>query len=562
MKYLLLAAMLFNTAFGQYVINAKSQVPIKGMKKPVIELDTKQFHKDFKHEKKVNLWVGGYSLRLERQADEGTLIVTNNGVYKGRRAEIYTGTIADGGSVCLSVSNGKIEGLIKKKTGSITLAENDTTAYLYDEDDAEKKQSFSCEVKKHEKLKQSGGGYSYINLFPKNSVVYDTLTRCVGLYWEVDYDLVVAKGGVANTVAYVQGIFAQVQQLYAAIGVKLVLKKLYVWASEDPYVGVTTGDFITQFTNLVTAKDWAGANLAHLIGTKGNGGVAYVNSFYLCQYFTNGYQNFNASTGYSGIHSTYNALPNFSWTIACITHELGHNLGADHTHDCVWNGNYTKIDDCGGAAGYSGGTCLPNPPLPGYNQGTIMSYCNLISGVRTSMVEDYTGDKGGFGVQVADKIRKSISGAACRFDCGVVAPCVIREETQLLPCPTGYTGSISQMRYDTCGRKSAWVTTINTCTATPTPTTPTTPTTTLCPTPLVITCSITQRLNDVICNRSGYTNYKYSWTKNGIKQTWTGPTVAKANYKVGDVLSVTVTSSNAQTSTKCYLPCTTNFTIK
>ncbi len=47
-----------------------------------------------------------------------------------------------------------------------------------------------------------------------------------------------------------------------------------------------------------------------------------------------------------------------------ILHELGHDMGSRHTHDCVWNKNNTAIDACGGAK------CkYLNEP------GSIMSYC-------------------------------------------------------------------------------------------------------------------------------------------------------------------------------------------
>ena len=45
-------------------------------------------------------------------------------------------------------------------------------------------------------------------------------------------------------------------------------------------------------------------------------------------------------------------------------HEIGHLMGSRHTHDCVWNGNKTAIDACGGVM------CDQiNEP------GSIMSYC-------------------------------------------------------------------------------------------------------------------------------------------------------------------------------------------
>lgn len=55
-----------------------------------------------------------------------------------------------------------------------------------------------------------------------------------------------------------------------------------------------------------------------------------------------------------------------------IAHELGHLMGSQHTHACVWNGNDTAIDGC---AGLTEGFC-GTPGIPA-NGGTIMSYCHL-----------------------------------------------------------------------------------------------------------------------------------------------------------------------------------------
>ena len=59
------------------------------------------------------------------------------------------------------------------------------------------------------------------------------------------------------------------------------------------------------------------------------------------------------------------------------THEVGHNIGAEHTHACVWADDPSLgfvgpgIDNCAGGC---------NPPAPSPNgPGTIMSYCHQTS---------------------------------------------------------------------------------------------------------------------------------------------------------------------------------------
>lgn len=79
------------------------------------------------------------------------------------------------------------------------------------------------------------------------------------------------------------------------------------------------------------------ANLVHLLSGRSLGGVAYLNA--LC-----GDVRYGVSASQSGNPST---LPKSSFTLIVVAHEIGHNLGSHHTHNCVWNGNNTRIDNCG-----------------------------------------------------------------------------------------------------------------------------------------------------------------------------------------------------------------------
>ena len=87
-----------------------------------------------------------------------------------------------------------------------------------------------------------------------------------------------------------------------------------------------------------------------------------------------------------------------------MAHELGHILGSQHTHACVWNGNSTALDGCAGVT--EGGCALP--PLPP-NGGSIMSYCH-----NTSVGTKFGN---GFGEQPGNVIRNRIAPATCLQTC-------------------------------------------------------------------------------------------------------------------------------------------------
>jgi hypothetical protein len=113
------------------------------------------------------------------------------------------------------------------------------------------------------------------------------------------------------------------------------------------------------------------------------------------------------STSYSSIHSTYEDVPVYSWSVSVQTHELGHLLGSRHTHACVWNGDGTAIDGCSGFT--EGGCDDPGYPDLGVG-GTIMSYCHLVGEIGINF-------SNGFGPQPGSVIRNNVTDAACLTAC-------------------------------------------------------------------------------------------------------------------------------------------------
>lgn len=228
--------------------------------------------------------------------------------------------------------------------------------------------------------------------------------KCVNWYWEFDYDIYVQKGNsVPNVNTFANGVFNQVSTLYANDGVSVALQTIYVWTATDPYTGPSTSDYLSQFG--VNRTSFVG-DIANLIGNQGGGGVAWISG--LCNSQT------KYKMGYMGVSSSFNTVPTYSWTVEVVTHENGHLLSSRHTHDCVWNGNNTKIDGCGDSAGYPSGSCaIPSPALPA-GGGTIMSYCHLTSaGINFN---------NGFGPQPSAQIVNYINNASCLVPCSTCNP--------------------------------------------------------------------------------------------------------------------------------------------
>ena len=311
--------------------------------------------------------------------------------YPYERGKYYWGVVEgkESSLVALSFTRGEIMGFIQIGDINYTLGklENDPdqTHILYKTDDIKAEPGVNCFVDDsfYEGMNDNHhGGQSR------------TADNCVRMYIVVDYDIFVQKGGVQQAADYVNGAFSQVSIMYDNETINLVVNEMLVWNVVDPFTGPTTSNYLSQFLNYMNGN--YNGDLAHLVGYNGGGGIAYLDV--LC--------NSVYGVGYSGINSTYNNVPTYSWTVEVLTHEIGHNLGSQHTHACAWNGNNTAIDGCGPAAGYSEGC---NAPLP--VSGTVMSYCHLIGGVGINF-------NNGFGPQPGDRIRNRVYNSSCLTTCG------------------------------------------------------------------------------------------------------------------------------------------------
>ena len=221
---------------------------------------------------------------------------------------------------------------------------------------------------------------------------------CVGIYFEVDHDIFRDKGSVAAVTDYVTGLFNEVALLYANENVNVIISEIFVWDSPSPYSGSSSGALLSQFQNY--RKSFNG-DLGQLLSYQASGGIAVLSG--LCHPTT------WARMSFASIGRRYNPVPSYSFSLMVVTHELGHLLGSQHTHACVWNGNNTAIDGC---AGFTEGNCS-NPGKPS-GGGTIMSYCHI-----TSAGIDFTK---GFGPQPGSVIRSEVASANCTQACSAPPP--------------------------------------------------------------------------------------------------------------------------------------------
>jgi len=219
------------------------------------------------------------------------------------------------------------------------------------------------------------------------------ICKPVRIYMEGDRDLYSKSGNSLTTAAnFVTGLFNVVAQVYLNEEITIRLASIYQWTTADPYVAMNSSSTVlTNFVNNRVAST-VNADLIHLLSTRAAymGGIAYLNV--LC--------NPVYKHGFSNINYQYSALPAYSWSVYCISHELGHNFGSNHTQWCGWQLTSTstgRIDSC-----YAGeGTC---GTVTKARVGTIMSYCHLSSGIDFNK---------GFGPLPQTAIRNGLNAATC-----------------------------------------------------------------------------------------------------------------------------------------------------
>ena len=267
----------------------------------------------------------------------------------------------------------------------------DNEFLLFDVNDCLLENTFSCKVE--EKIEQINNE----EIFPESSVM---TPKCLELAIEIDHYTRNAFSTNVSTTNWAHAILAGVSQVYFnEVNLNITIVTTIIWETTDPYAA-----YVNDASNMLGAlrNHWTSNNssisrdLVHLLTKRSNtgtGGIAYVDV--LC----------NNSWGY-GFSASLNNTTNFNfpnppytWNLMVCSHEIGHNIGSNHTHWCGWPGG--AIDNCTNVEG----SC-PNNPLA--QVGTIMSYCHTTA--SGSLIDFHS-------IVVSNALTPEINGASCLTLC-------------------------------------------------------------------------------------------------------------------------------------------------
>lgn len=213
-----------------------------------------------------------------------------------------------------------------------------------------------------------------------------------------DYELFQKFGSEAATFTYITNLFTYISSRYQAeVAARFNLKQIVIrTTSADPWSQTSTSEMLTEL-----ATHWNGPSYSsiprhhvHLLsGKSAGGGIAYVGTL--------GNQGYAYGVS-ANINGNFNpASPQVIWDSVVVAHEIGHAFGSGHTHtydnpwiapspnvggaiDCCYSDNATG--QCGVALGGAGkygnlpGLGTVTGGGAGQGNGTIMSYCHLLSG--------------------------------------------------------------------------------------------------------------------------------------------------------------------------------------
>lgn len=218
---------------------------------------------------------------------------------------------------------------------------------------------------------------------------------------------------------YFVKIVAAMSQVYEQeLNTVLTISYFVFYTEDEPTGYVNTGEdpgaLLQEFS-----RDWSRSrndverDFAHMYTRKvpknGSyvGGIAYgggMSASRLCRNENGGAYgvstvDFQVNSVIPGVPTASNA---FVWDVFVAAHEIGHNIGAAHTHSCAWA---PPVDTCQLSFEIDGTDgCYSQTSLRRVRPGTIMSYCHLVNGSTTPLT---------FGERPAAKMRQLLETSSC-----------------------------------------------------------------------------------------------------------------------------------------------------
>lgn len=341
--------------------------------------------------------------------------------------------------VAITVFENSIRGLVSSEQGNhvLGLLPKTSTQYVYYNDkDLKIANSATCGVT--DEMMNMGEDFSTIEKSSENNS-----SNCVEIYVECDYHMYNSHNGSVNSVTnFVGALLNEVGILYANESINVSLSSVFVWTSTDPYASQTSTLGVLQAFGASRQNNYDG-RLAHLISTRNlGGGIAWVDM--LCRNYLGGSQHAGPYAVSANMGTNVTPFPTYSWEVMVFAHEMGHNFGSRHTHDCVWGpNNDMALDNC-----YTpSGNCSPGPAPT--NGGTIMSYCHLTSnGINFN---------NGFGQEPGDLLRDRFNNGTCDLSCDNSSTCTIACPSDLnIACTDDYNDlTITGQATANCGSGTA-----------------------------------------------------------------------------------------------------------
>ncbi len=332
---------------------------------------------------------------------------------KSSRVSFYRGVVADDpqSMVQLTVTDQDLRAIIIDAQGIYNLGPlADREDYILFNDQELGEMPFECGTGSGEKIQ--------LEDFPKmDGIGLEKSGQCVKIHIEVDHRSYQNFGQDAQAAEqFALASFAQVAVLFeylyenAPNSIPIEISSVRIWTSPDTYGAASNvGGALPILAQAVNPASFD-ADLVHLISAENRnsfGGIAYVScrGSGPCKATTIGT---NVPFAVSQTSMTYSGVPNYSWTVNVLAHEMGHNMGAPHTQACVWGSNDdTAIDGC---FTIEGGCVDPGYPS---GPGSIMSYCHFAG--RPGISFDLA-----FGAEVGDHLYDEYLFAAQNYltNCG------------------------------------------------------------------------------------------------------------------------------------------------